>query len=398
MKRTDGLSKRSVLVTNVLPPYRLPAFEALSRMPNIELHVWLMAQSETGRKWPTTFENFDVEIFSDIGGVIHFNPGMLWRLGREPVDTVILGGVDSVTTIVAAILLKIRQVPIIFWVEDTDQQTYRLRQLLEPAIAWVLRLSSAVVVPGRGATDFVTRLGVSQNSIFVAPNSVSPERFAPVTPLRKEALRRKLQLPEGRLCLCVGQLIHRKGMVELITAFKSVLRQLPEACLVVVGDGALQRRLMEGVASDPASERRIRFVGHCPEESLPEYYAASDLFVFPTLSDAWGLVLNEAMSTGLACVCSQRAGASLDLIEDGITGLLWKPDQGEPLEQAISRLLRDDHLRNALGENPRARIISNFTPAHQAQGMARAIFDVSDNLLKVTSRLRPRARSHTRKG
>jgi len=93
----------------------------------------------------------------------------------------------------------------------------------------------------------------------------------------------------------------------------------------------------------------IRFAGFVDQGNLPAYYAAADVFVLPTLDDPFAMVLLEAAASGLALVASEHAGATLDLIEDGESGLVFDPRDERALSELIARLADSPELVGELG-------------------------------------------------
>ncbi len=146
---------------------------------------------------------------------------------------------------------------------------------------------------------------------------------------------------------------------------QQVLQKFPNATLVVVGDGT-QRHELERMAERLGITRAVRFLGKLPHDQLPEYYAAADLFVGPSVVDrsgdteGLGVVFIEAASAGLAMVGTSVGGISDVLIHD-VTGLAVEPDQPEALADAIERLLGDEVLRSRLGADARQHALSQFS-------------------------------------
>ena len=93
----------------------------------------------------------------------------------------------------------------------------------------------------------------------------------------------------------------------------------------------------------------IVFAGFRQQEELPRYYAAADIFVFPTRTDPWGLVLNEAMSCALPVIASAAAGAVDDLVKPGVNGFVHMPGDIDALAQHIETLLNSPDMRQNMG-------------------------------------------------
>jgi glycosyltransferase involved in cell wall biosynthesis len=150
-------------------------------------------------------------------------------------------------------------------------------------------------------------------------------------------LRRKLGLPEqGFLILTVRRLIARMGLENLIDAMKTVHEKDPDAHLLIGGQGYLLRSLKERVSRRGLGDR-VRLLGYVDDELLPEYYAASDLFVLPTLSlEGFGMVTLEALACGTP-VLGSDAGATPEILRDLDPGLILEETEPESLGRAILR-------------------------------------------------------------
>jgi glycosyltransferase involved in cell wall biosynthesis len=105
---------------------------------------------------------------------------------------------------------------------------------------------------------------------------------------------------------------------------------------------------------------------------LAAYYALADVFVFPTHTDPWGLVVNEAMACGLPVISSGAAGCAADLVESGWNGRVVSPGDVEQLAAAMAELAGDNELRSLMGQRSRERI-ELYSPEACAAGMASAM-------------------------
>ncbi|NJL10431.1 MAG: glycosyltransferase family 4 protein [Calothrix sp. SM1_7_51] len=173
-----------------------------------------------------------------------------------------------------------------------------------------------------------------------------------------------------RLCYSfVGRLIDEKGIPELLEAF--ILLPQENLTLAIVGNGACLHKYQNYCQEKKLDN--VVFTGFKPEDELVKYYAAADIFVFPTRSDPWGLVLNEAMAVCLPIVCSTAAGAADDLIKDKVNGLIVPVGDVASLAKALQRLIINENLRKQMGLQSRL-IINDYTPETMAQGFKEAIF------------------------
>jgi UDP-glucose:(heptosyl)LPS alpha-1,3-glucosyltransferase len=184
-----------------------------------------------------------------------------------------------------------------------------------------------------------------QDTAVVIPNGVNIERFHPRNRERfRTAMRSQLGLAEHEVAvLFAGNAWGRKGLRAAIEALDG--EGLDAVRLVVVGEGD-PSAFLEGVRPNVA--RRIVFAGAQPRE-IERYYAAADVFLLPTLYEPFGLVILEALASGLPTIVSQRAGAS-EWLTDGVDAILLKdPADASEVRAALRVLLEDDQMAASLG-------------------------------------------------
>ncbi len=155
----------------------------------------------------------------------------------------------------------------------------------------------------------------------------------------------------GPVVVCVGQLTPEKGHAVLLDAWKLVLVSLPEARLVLLGDGPEETRLRRAAATLP--EGAVDFVGF--RNDVPTWLRRCDLVVQPSLSEGLGTSVLDAMGCRLAVVASNTGGLA-EVVEHGTTGLLVPPGDPQALAAGALRLLSDDGRRAAMGRAGRHRV------------------------------------------
>jgi glycosyltransferase involved in cell wall biosynthesis len=159
--------------------------------------------------------------------------------------------------------------------------------------------------------------------------------------LRCDVMRQRLHGPHddtGHLALYIGRLSAEKQIERI----RPVLESMPEVRLALVGDGPHRQQLerhFEGTATT--------FVGYLAGEELASAYACGDAFLFPSSTETLGLVLLEAMAAGCPVVGANRGGIP-DIVDDGINGCLYDPDQEGSLTTAVRRLLVNPETRLSL--------------------------------------------------
>lgn len=216
------------------------------------------------------------------------------------------------------------------------------RTRLSPLFFAALRRLDRIVAISDQIQEELVDHGFEAKRIVRIPNGVDAEGFHPVRD--REAAKRALGL-RGKLVSFAGRLDPQKGLMYLLQAWQTVAAKEPDATLLLLGTGPQEGELKESAGRLGMSERVI-FLGH--QEDVRPYLQASDVFALPSLAEGMANSLLEAMATGLPCV-GTRVGGIVDLIMDGISGLLVEPGDAHRLAEAILRLLQDPDLATKLG-------------------------------------------------
>jgi glycosyltransferase involved in cell wall biosynthesis len=195
---------------------------------------------------------------------------------------------------------------------------------------WRLWLDSRVPIwgIGRWAIDGYAREFGKNRKFFHVPYVSNLSAFfaiAPRSPQRKE-----------RTVLFSGSLIKRKGVVELCEAFTSLSRDFPELRLLIMGSGPLETFLKKTFGSNG----QITFLGFQDWDKLAHFYQQADLLCAPSRYDGWGLIIPEAMASGIPVIASTAMGAARELVVDGSTGWLVAPSDKELLATALRTAIR----------------------------------------------------------
>jgi phosphatidylinositol alpha-1,6-mannosyltransferase len=187
-------------------------------------------------------------------------------------------------------------------------------------------------------------------------------------------LRERHDLAGRPLVVCVSRLVPRKGQDVLIRAMPHIRRRIPEAALLIVGDGPYRADLEAMAAGEPRGT--VVFAGQVSEADLPRYYRAGDVFAMPCRTrrgglevEGWGNVFIEAAACGRPVVVGDSGGARESLV-DGATGILVDGGNVEAVADAVAMLLDDPALAEAMGRAGRARVERHFTWARAADQLS----------------------------
>ena len=187
---------------------------------------------------------------------------------------------------------------------------------------------------GTKAAEFLEYMGASRDQVHVGVNTVDMEWFSRrVGDIRHsdDIQERRLKYPKF-LILYVGQLVARKGILQVLRALEEISD--PSIGFMIVGSGPQEKELRH-FCSDRGIKKNVFFEDFQQMTVLPEYYALADVLILPSFKEVWGLVVNEALASGLYVLCSNRAGAAYDLIQPGWNGVLFDPNDIYEITSAI---------------------------------------------------------------
>ncbi len=375
-----------VIVTEIIAPYRIPVFNALAQRRELDLHVVFLSENDPSMRQWRVYTN-EIEFQYDVLpscrqrlGKYNFlvNRRVLTTLNKLRPDVVLCGGYNYLTSWQAAYWARFHRVPLMLWAESTALDKRRRHRPVEFLKTQFLRLCRSFVVPGRSSLKYLEDFGISDRRIFTAPNAVDVMRFSvPANEARRNELevRARRSLP-SRYFLYVGRLVKAKGIFELLETYGQLDTEIRDKIgLVFVGDGGDRTALMERASR--ISRGTIQFPGFIHREGLPDFYALADALIFPTHSDTWGLVVNEAMSCGLPVIVTNVAGCVADLVQNGWNGFVVPPIDQSQLANAMTRLATDSALRKEMGSRSRERIEA-YSPEAWAAGLVNAVGSICE--------------------
>ena len=140
---------------------------------------------------------------------------------------------------------------------------------------------------------------------------------------------------------------------------------------MIAGDGE-ERPLIEQILGENGVAHHVHLIGSKGYEELPSYYGLAEVFIHASTTEQWGLVVNEAMASGLPVLVSNRCGSAPDLVQEGVNGWNFDPSDQEQLTELMLKISSDSALRKEMGGQSR-EIIANWDPARFAQGVSSAV-------------------------
>ncbi len=223
------------------------------------------------------------------------------------------------------------------------------RPFYMPVINAVLRRAARILVPTESHIDVSDELDSFRSKVQVVPFGVDHRSFFPPSEKNGGA-----DEPEG---LFVGRLVGYKGLDVLLDAVAG-----SDLKIAIAGEGPL-RESLENQRNVLGIEKQVRFLGGVAAGDLPDLYRAADYFVLPSVTEAemFGVVLVEAMASGLPVVYTDLETGVKEVPEAGITGLRVPRSDPKALREALTRIASDRSVRSKMGSAARKRVEDLFT-------------------------------------
>jgi glycosyltransferase involved in cell wall biosynthesis len=352
-------------------------FNVLSDRGNLNFEAWFNDRIQYDRSWIVDelswrFRYRYINSLMFAGKRFHFPLPLLKR--NRP--NILVSLYSEPSYLLGWSIAKLRGIKTGFRVVATFDSWVRRSILKESLKKWIFPKVDFIVTEGIDGKAFAQHYGAIGKMVFFARHGIDVSHFkngSNMGSLKRSLLRKELGL-KGTTYIYVGRLLKQKGLNYLLEAFGEVQRRSEfKISLMLVGDGADEESFrhkckVEGI-------RNVIFTGFRQKKELPRMYGAADVFVFPTLGDPYGLVVDEAMACMLPVISTSAAGEINDRIEDGLNGYIVPPRNSHALAVAMIKLLKSPKLRRCMG-SVSAKKIAGHTPEKWAEDFERIMFSM----------------------
>ena len=227
-------------------------------------------------------------------------------------------------------------------------------------LRWLRKWAYRVMVLNDGMHQEAIQQNFKDGQLYWMPNPVDTGEFAPCGGEDRRRLRSLVGIPaEVPMVVFVGRLAPEKALPSLLDAFVEIVRRIPEALLVLIGDGP-ERAALEQQTARLGLSKNIRFQGRVEPANIPSWLQIADVFALVSILEGFACSLVEAMSVGLPSVVSDIA-ANRQLIDAGQHGFLASVQDANAIASAAIRLLEDSALRASMGQSARQRVIDHYS-------------------------------------
>jgi glycosyltransferase involved in cell wall biosynthesis len=335
---------------NIPAPYMIDRFNAIARRGKLDFEAWFSARTEQDRSWTVdeSVWRFSFRYLPAIqrGATAEAFPTPVFRGSPPDLLVSLYAGLGYV---VGSTVAQLRGGRTAFWVEVTYDAWVRRRRWKEALKSRILPSADGILTAGSDGRSFAQRYGVRDERIHVVPHVVDFDRISRAARLpatERATLRSELGV-RGVGFLYVGRLWSGKGLTYLFDAFADLQRRgTHDVSLLLVGDGVDEEALRARARFDRLEN--VVFCGFQEGGALARLYAAADVFVFPTLGDPFGMVVPEAMASGLPIIATTASGEIADRVVDGVNGFLVPPADSAKLLERMTVLASDEDLRRRM--------------------------------------------------
>lgn len=325
-------------------PYMVDRWNAVVRRSKVDLHAWFNVVREADRSWTVDeseweFNGSYIKPRKALGRTVYLpfeqlasnRPDMIIQEYATP--SMVLGFSIARRTDAR---ITFRGLPTF----DSWVKRNKGKEILKNIL---FRAADGAKTAGPDGVAMFEKYGMPKNRIFEVTQSVDVPLFASsaeVSPITRVDHRNRLGIT-GCAFIYVGRLWQKKGLDTLICAYRRLIEEGQCISLIIVGDGVDETRYKKQTADLP----NVVFTGFIQQDALPLYYALADVFVFPTLGDPNGLVVEEAMASGLPVITSSAAGDIEQRVVEGVSGYIFEPEDIDQLATKMRLLTCNSELR-----------------------------------------------------
>lgn len=335
-----------LFLTNVPSPYRVDFFNELGKACELTVLFEKNTSDERDASWKKyKFENFDGILLKGkrigVDNAVCF--GVVRYLKKGKYDHIIVSDFLDPTGMIAIEHMRVWHIP--YWLECDGGFAKDGKGFKERVKKHFISGAQGYFSPCAAADEYLCTYGAKAERLHRYPfTSLSKtDIFAtPASDEKKRYLRERLGMTEEKVIISVGRMIHRKGFDVLFEAAKKFSSNTG---VYIIGGKPTEEylRFMTGTKIN-----NFHVVDFKVKEELNLYYRAADMFVLPTREDIWGLVINEAMAAGLPVITTDRCGAGLELVKNGVNGYLVPVGDSDMLADRINTILGDLKLRREM--------------------------------------------------
>lgn len=304
------------MVTNIPPPYRVPIYNRLAKMEDINFKAFFCSEREPNRQWnlpPLDFNHIFLHerFLTRNGNYIHNNPDVIPSLHRFSPDVIVTTGFNP-THLYAFGFAWIKGLPHVPMTDGTYHSEQSLSAMHRIVRRFVYTRSNAFISASLGGQKLYESYGIQINRCFQSCLCINNAAFSQTS-----------QPPQKKFdFVFCGRIEQAKNPLFALKVASGVATRIGRKVnILFIGAGSEEENVMR-VASQQSELVEAQFNGFATQDQLPSLYGSARIFLFPTHGDTWGVVANEACAAGLPVIVSPYAGVAGELVLDGKNGFV----------------------------------------------------------------------------
>ena len=365
------------IIQQVIPNYRIPLFNRLNAMSEYDVTLIVATNPEpmAGVKIITDKTQFKFKVIwlkqKKIFNRFFYFPQLPRYLRQEKPQTIITQSMyypGLLATIYQWLLIKTKKIKIVYWTIPQFPVRRKFSWLKALAFSFI----DAFLIYGEHGIPILKSYNIKRKKIFVAYNSLDTEAIFKI----QKGLERQNLLPPkySQRLVFMGRLIPEKKVDLLLNAFAVIKQTLPQAELIIVGDGPENTKLQQ-LAVELGLFGKIQFIGHiASNQQKAKILLSSGLFVLPGMG---GLAINEAMAYGLPIICATADGTEKQLVYNGVNGYIYQDDNIHDLVSKIKKIITNPTRQQKMSVNSKRIIKEKVNLNTMIQGITQAIIFVN---------------------
>lgn len=340
---------RILYITNLPSPYVVDYLNELGKLCQLTAVFECSKSTERDKSWQDyKFNHFEGHILNGIrcGVDKAISPGIIKYLRKNVYDGIIVANMCTPTGILATTYMKMRGIP--FVLESEGGMAKDGKGIKERIKKFVLSGASLYFSTGYVGDEYFVAYGAPQDRIAHFPFTTLYNDEILKQPLHekeREAIKNELGCKSDFIILTIGQFIYRKGMDIIMKACKDL--SFPCNVYFVGGEPTEEYKRLQ----NEYGLNNLHFIPFADKETIKKYYKAADVFVLATREDTWGLVIPEAMSSGVPVISTDACVAALCLVKNGENGFVIPSEDSDALKARLSELQSDPALRQYMMKN-----------------------------------------------
>lgn len=373
------------LFHNIISPYKTLLFNELNNILYGNLKVVYFTNTASERDWNVDKNKieFDYEVLNDVkledlSQILLAKQVFKYLLKHKP-KVVVVGGYDLLAFWVVWLWRVFFSIKLACIMESQEQDHKRscIKEFVKKMFFYFIDLNIAA---GEKHRDYLLKLGVDENKVAVMNGVGGVEKTLYNKYLSKynsieerKLLYKKLNIPNINYFIYVGRFSSEKNIKFFLKAYCDVVKSFEkeeEWGIILVGSGKQESEIREFVSK--LDIKNVIYPGFIQQNILPKYYLVSKVFVLPSISEPWGLVVDEAITLGLPVLISEKCGCVPDIVKNEINGLTFNPLDMNDLKNKIAKIINYEINLESLAQES-LRISKKCSPLNSAEIIAKGL-------------------------